>query len=288
MDKQMKDLSPSEMKELDKEVKAYIKGGGQMGSGIFRKLINKIKKHRKKVVKVAKKVVVAGVEKATGCKDKKTHDPYNYVKKPNESKHQTFKAKDGCLYSAKWSGPGTMVLPKIAELYSKHGSVSEMIKSSMFSNPIDRQAMAHDIAYLLAGDEEDKDKKYQMIRTADERFVKRLSKIKDDKFNTTIPLNAMKAKILFEKAGGKQYSGEEPIKSQEQRDRAKALLSALQRSGEGKKKKDSGRFDAIIKAIQEGSGYSSTRKCGCPCDCKLGRGKSSSEILDDAVEASEK
>jgi len=178
-----------------------------------------------------------------------------------------------------------MVLPKIAELYAKHnGNVSEMIKSSMFSNPIDRQAMAHDIAYLLAGDEEDKDKKFQMIRVADERFVRRLSKIKNDKFNTTIPLNAMKAKILFEKAGGKQYSGNEPIKSEEQRTRSKALLSALQRSGEGKKKKKKGDFDNVIDAIRGGG--LSIKSCGCPCDCKLGSGKSASEQLDDAVKKS--
>lgn len=238
LNKQMEDLSPSEMKQLDKQVKAYIKGGGQVGAGFFKKLISKIKKGRKKVqkkiVEKGKEVATKAIDTVAGCKNKRTDPPFDYKKKPNEWKHQTFLI-DGCSYSAAWSGPGTIVLPKIAELWAKYnGNVSEIIKSSNFVSPIDRQAMAHDLRYLLAGDEPDKDKSYQMIRDADEKFIKRLEKFKSDK-NTLIPLNAMKAKVLFEKAGGKQYSGNEPIKTEEQRQQAKQLLAALTQSGEGRR-----------------------------------------------------
>jgi hypothetical protein len=268
LDNEMKTLSDSEMKELDSIVKKHVAGGGQVGSGFISKLIKKIKKKRKaitkKVVDTGKKVAVKGIEKLTGCKDKKTEFPYNYKKLPNEGKHQTFKSEDGCLYSAQWSGPGTRVVPKITALWKKYnGDIRAMTDRKTFAHPVDRQAMAHDLAYLIAGVEQDKDKKYQMIRTADERFIRRLKNIKG--INSTIPLNAMRAKVLFEKAGGKQYSGEEKS-TDEDIDRAKKLLAALQQSGEGKsavgtksrsaaaprvaKKESSKEYDNIIDALQ--------------------------------------
>lgn len=118
-------------------------------------------------------------------------------------------------------------------MYNKHnGDFSKAVKSDQFVHPVDRQAAAHDIRYLLAGDEPDKDKKYQMIRAADEKFISRLKKMKQDG-NVLLPLKAMQAKVLFEKAGGKQYSGVEPFKNDEQRRRANALLAALEQVGEG-------------------------------------------------------
>ena len=276
LDKEMSDLTPSELKALDKQVRSFIKGNGQIGAGIFSKLIKKLKKNRKKIVKRAvnlgKKVAVKSIEKVTGCKNKRTDEPFNYKKLPNESKHQTFKSKDGCLYSAKWSGPGTRVLPKIAALYAKHnGNISAMIKSSDFVNPIDRVAMLHDINYLIAGDEEDTDKKNALIREADLHFIRKLTPmLKSDKFNVFIPLNAMKAKVVFEKAGGKVYSGDEPFTSDEQRTRAKALQSALRRGGAGKKKK--GKYDNIIDAIRGTGGVISS-----PIDLQIAREKEDKE-----------
>lgn len=276
MESQIQNLSSSEVKELDGLVREHIAGGGQLGSGIFKRLIKRIKKGRKKVQKklvdAGKKAVVKGIETAAGCKNKRTDGPYGYKKKPNESKHQTFVDKDGCLYSAAWSGAGTMVLPKIAELWAKHnGNVSEMVKSSMFVNPIDRVAMLHDLSYLLAGDAPDKETKNRLIREADEHFIKRLSAIKNDKINVTIPLNAMKAKILLEKSGGPVYAGNEPIKSEEQRTRAKQLIAALKQVGAGKEKKKAGKYDAVVAALRGGKLFirdDEMKECGCKCTCK--------------------
>ena len=257
------DLSPSEMKKLEKEVRAYIKGSGksQVGEGVFKNILKKIRNARKKVVKKAvdkgKEVVKKGVEKAAGCKNKKKGMPWDYKKLPNESKHQSFMV-DGCVYSAYWSGPGTQVLPKIEYLYNKHnGDFSKAVKSDQFVHPVDRQAAAHDIRYLLAGDESDKDKKYQMIRSADEKFISRLKKMKSEA-NVLVPLRAMQAKVLFEKAGGKQYSGSEPFKNDEQRKRAKSLLAALEQVGEGKvfsrlkKKKEENKDPRMSPTLSEG------------------------------------
>lgn len=103
------DLTPSEMKKLENEVRAYIKGSGksQVGEGVFKDLIKKIRKARKKVVSkvvdTGKEVVKKGVETVAGCKNKKKGMPWDYKKLPNESKHQSFLI-DGCVYSAYWSG----------------------------------------------------------------------------------------------------------------------------------------------------------------------------------------
>jgi hypothetical protein len=286
LDQEMKDLTDAEVKQVNKQVSEYVRGGGQVGNGFIKNLINKIKKKRKavtkKVIDTGKKLAVKGIEKAAGCKNKKTGDPYDYKRLPNESKHQLF-LMDGCTYSAKWSGAGTIVVPKIKSLWSKYnGNVAAMVARPNFVNPIDRQAMAHDLAYLIAGLEKKDNKALhdKMIRTADERFVKRLKKMSDK--NALIPLNAMRAKILFEKGGGPVYSGSEKS-TPEDIDHAKQLLAALQRSGEGKKKKKNDKYDALISAMQ-GRGVEPMT----PTNEQVGNGCEIGKKLDKIIEMLEK
>ena len=170
-------------------------------------------------------------ERMTGCRNKRTDYPYNYQKLPNEKRHQTFKGEDGCLYAAQWSGPGTQVLPKLDEWWARHnGDVERIIDESNFANPVDRVAMRHDLEYLLAGDEEDPQKSYDMVRRADEAFIETLAKMRDDdKFNVFVPLNALRAKVGLEKRGMKQYKGSEAFENDEQRQKAKILAAELAR-----------------------------------------------------------
>ena len=63
----------------------------------------------------------------------------------------------------------------------------------------------------------------------------------------------MQAKILFEKAGGTPYSGDEKV-SEENEALLKKVSDHLSQMGFGKKKPKKGKFDAVIDAIQSGTG----------------------------------
>ena len=171
---------------------------------------------------------ISFAERVLGCTNKETGYPWNYRKLKNERLHQTFVGEDNCLYGAQWSGPGTQVLPKMDAWWARHnGNVDEMIDARNFVHPVDRIAMRHDLEYLLAGDEPDEAKRYQMVRDADLAFIESVGRLPDDGLNKSIPLNAMRAKVGAERRGLKQYSGKEDFERVEQKSRAQMLVKAL-------------------------------------------------------------
>lgn len=225
----IKTLSDKQVEELNTILKLRKKQTGKVGKGFFSRAVDAVKKLggvRKAVEKVG--------DKALGCKDK--NPKWDYNPPANESKHQIFK-QGSCLYNAKWSGPGDIVLPKLTKLLKEaNNDVSKVISKSEFANPVDRVAMLHDIAYTMAGFEEDKDKQNKLINDADLHFINRLEKLlPNDKLNVTIPLNAMKAKVVLQNKTGKYYGANEKPTA-EQFEMLKKVADALRASGSGKER----------------------------------------------------
>jgi len=242
-------MSSGELRTLKKLVKSY---DGMTGAGFFSKAIsavkntyNRAKDKAKEVVKNvnvdnALEVANKGINVVRGCTNKNPN--WDYKPKAGE-KHQILFDKNGqCSYRSRFSGPGTKVIPDVKELLAKYNNnISLALKKENFVSDVDREAMGHDIRYVLAKGDKDK------IRRADEIFIQVLSKIKGEDKNVLIPLNAMKAKIAGEKSGVLKVYGGDEIASESDTKLLENVLAHLEQIGFGKKKK---KFENIISIVK--------------------------------------
>jgi len=232
------------MKELtDKQLNKLLKDA-KLGKGLLDKIKQGLSKGADKLLQNTSTVV----NTLKGCKESDKNPDWKYTPKPGE-KHQILFTKDGkCNYRARFSGPGTKVNPGLRALMAMHGNdISKATASSSFVSNVDKEALAHDIRYLLS----DSDPK--LVRDADMKFVKVLSRIKGEDKNVLIPLTAMKAKMIAEDSKAiKVYAGNESSTPAEL-ELAKKVLSHLSMQGYGRKKR-AGKYDNVIDAIQSGTG----------------------------------
>jgi len=216
LNKLIPDIKGKERTLVKKRILEHLEEGGQVGQGFFDSLKSGIKSVAKAVAPIAKTAASTAVQNIAlnkiapskeGCTNRNPDWEYNM--KPGES-HQVYVTKEGCRYNSRFSGPGTHVLQDVNELLAKYNnSIANAVKSSNFTSDIDKEALAHDIRYVLATNG-DPSKVKDLVREADNIFIKKLSTINDS--NAVVPLSAMRAKVAGEKAGViSVYAGDEKV-----------------------------------------------------------------------------
>ena len=147
------------------------------------------------------------------------------------------------------SPPGDIVIPKVRALNKKYnGNISLMVSPKNFASKIDLSAFLHDVLYVLASDEPDKESQNKAIRAADLHLISKLEKIKaSGDNNATIPLLAIKAKVKAEGIGAPVYGANEKIPTESDRILLNKIKEHLRMVGAGKKKK---KYENIISIVK--------------------------------------
>lgn len=177
----------------------------------------------------------------------KSDQNLEYVPKSGE-KHQILK-KDGHLYRAKFSGPGTHVQEDITELLAKHeNNISLALADENFASKVDLAALAHDLRYLLGYD----------VAQADKKFVEVIEKL-PDKFNVIPAATIIKAKI----AVGNTSAGEEELVSSSSEELMEDVLSHAKMKGYGKDRPLRGRTKCVFcgSTAKDQAAHMKTKTC---------------------------
>lgn len=230
-------LTEAQKKLVQKKVNERMKSHGKIGGGFFSNLVSGVKSvaSQASAALPAIKNTAIKVANAVASDNKPLNDKWVYDAPANEKLHQVFKAKDGNFYTAKFSGPGDIMVPKINALWDKYnGNVSEITNADNFADPIDLSAFLHDVLYTLAGDEPDKESVNKAIRAADLHLIDRLQKQADaGNSNAAIPLKLIKVKVAAEDKGAPVYGANEKIPDDKTRDRLNKIAEHLKMKGYG-------------------------------------------------------
>jgi len=245
------ELTKKQIQLVATQVKKELKTNGKLGAGLFSNIVSGVKSLAKKAAPVLASAAVSAVQNKVidkvgpskeGCKER--NPDWEYTPKSGEL-HQVYVTKEGCRYTSKFSGPGTHLVDDVKQLLNKAGgNISQAVQSSNFTSDIDREALAHDLRYLLSkGDP-------KLVREADRIFINKLKTINDA--NAAVPLAAMIAKTKGEDAGiVKVYSGDEKA-TDEELDLMKKVLDHMEMLGFGKVRPKRGGKRSEARDAEEG------------------------------------
>lgn len=183
------ELSAKQHKLVVKKVQERLRSGRGVGGAFFSDLVSKVKQGAKNLAGKAIETGLNVAHKVTNAVCTNPNPKWEVKLLPGE-KHQIF--RNGlCTYRGRWSGPGTQVLPHLREMLAmNNNNISMALEDKNFVSLVDKEAMAHDLRYMLSDGSKEK------VREADQKFINVLSKMTDPQ--RLIPLAAMKAKVLAE------------------------------------------------------------------------------------------